>query len=281
VELAVVLAQIALFALIEAITPMPFLKNQTNIGGWVVCGVLTLLALAALAVAKPLPSAAGPTGTPRRGQGIDGLAIIPSHPEPGDAVAFLGPPTALRRFAFLRRPADNTHLYLFLLIVSLLFTSMAIYLGLRLEVRNQLLAGVGLQASFNEQGAQGVVTLGVSASQLAPQDYVVVHVYGLESRVHIATICEEAGPRVDPRSCEQDPCYYFGRYCPDLVLMDVPVDSSGDVDRHLTFPFSTASYQRLHIETYTCLRAVGSSHCNETGQEQYNLTDIAVPRSQG
>jgi hypothetical protein len=286
VELAVVLGQLALFPLIEAITPIPFVTSTAqSTAGWAVAAGLGIVAAGVLVAGIPAATTPHADGTPE-GAVADGTASVGVLPVEAAArarrewVGRAGHPKHLNRTAFLRRPAGNTHLYLFLLVVSLLFTSLAVYTGLRLEVRNQLAAGVALQASLKQTGAQGVVTLDISASHLATEDFVVVNVTALESHASIASICRNAATVPGDYPCAADPCNDIfptaAGHCDSLVGWDIPPDATGNVNRQLTFPFSTVTYQRLHIETSTCRRANLNTPavCN-LGQS--NHIDLAVP----
>jgi hypothetical protein len=277
-ELAVVLAQLAVFGVIEAFTPMPFVTGAAQrITGWVTGGVLALAALGALTRGWPLP--AGQSLGPSPGEGTWALG----KSEGGSAITLAGSTVAKqpRRWAFLRRPADHNHLYLFLLVVSLLFTSMAVYTALRLEVRDQLTAGVGLQANIEQSGRYTILNLDISASHLATQDFLVVNVNALESPDNIASICSDQPTPKGQYPCTSDPCDagnypLAATYCRSLVGWDIPPDTTGEADRQLTLPFSTARYQRLHITTAVCERATSTAACNYD-VAQTNHIDLAIP----
>jgi hypothetical protein len=276
-ELGIIFGQFALFPLIEAITPIPFITSQAQTtAGWAVAAALAIVGFALFVASMPQAESARPDGAGTGAPGSEAGALIRTE----ETGTFLEPGHRSRSGRLLHRPADQTHFYIFLLVVSLLFTAVAIYTGLRLEVRNQLAVGVGLQANLQQTGSHGVVTLDVSASRLAAEDFVVVNVTALESHPSITSACGDVPTVPGDYSCAADPCSSnypnAARYCDSLVGWDVPPDAAGNVDRQLTFPFSTATYQRLHIETYTCERStLKTAAVCDLGQS--NHIDLAVP----
>jgi hypothetical protein len=161
-------------------------------------------------------------------------------------------------------------------IVSLLFTSTAAYMGLRLLVRDQVTAGVDLQASLQRSGSESTINLTVSGFHLPDRDLVVVTVTALRSGTAVASACKGVPSARGGFACPADPCGYAtvaATSCDNLVGWDIPPDSSGNVDHVLAFPFATASYQALHVITQICGRSSLTAACSYTGtpDSQLNL----------
>jgi hypothetical protein len=286
-QVTILLGQLALFPLIEAVTPLPsgITSVTQRIVAFAVAGALAIVAVAVCASAMPL-TAHTRSGLVEKGDaplalpvnGASGPAQSAKHIEP------LGPEAALRIWRLLRRPAGNTHLYLFLLVVSLIFTSLAVYTGLRLELRNQLDAGVGLQATLKETGTQGVVNLAVSAQHLAIEDEALVMVNAVPSKLptgralSIASICKRNYAPGDVSSCESDPCDSNGINCQTLLVWGLPPDATGVVNTRITFPFSAAAYQWLQVVSYTCKQTPSAANCSNLSGV-YNGINLAVPSS--
>jgi hypothetical protein len=285
-ELAVVSAQSAVFAAIALGTPIPFVTTPAQqIVAWSVLGVAILLVIGLPVLSYPLIPATPPD---RTGDRPDHAAAEPVLVVPqGDRWTAGGAVTAKERHLpslpwFFRKEASDANFYMFLLIVSLMFTSLAAYTGLRLEVRNQLATGAELQASLQESGGNTVLTLSVTVSHLPVQDFLNVNVRGLlagpgHSAKHL---CAGTRSNGDHYSCLEDPCGYakVAPYCNSLVAWDVPPDTSGDVDRQLTVPFLTGAFQRVHISSAVCERATESSTCNFKLAPNTFL-DLEVPAS--
>jgi hypothetical protein len=132
-----------------------------------------------------------------------------------------------------------------------------------------------------ESGRYTILNLGVSAAHLAAQDFLVVDVNALESGANITSICSGERTPKGQYSCASNPCDSgdyprAATYCRSLVGWDIPPDTSGEVSRQLSFPFSTVGYQRLHILTSVCERPTANSPC-DYDVAQSNHIDLTVP----
>lgn len=241
-----ILLQIALFAGVEPLTRIPVFTTSAQVDGHLVAVVVLCFLAAAMFVWSH--ASRETDNVNRRATRLPG------------------------------RQAGTVNLYVFLLMVSLLFTSMAVYMALRIEVRNQVSAGVAIQASLQATASEGVLSLSVSASHLVTVDFVRLEVSALPSSDRTSVLCKNVVTTPGGFSCAQDPCSYttVQNQCTFVAGWDIPPDSEGNVSHELTFPFSTASYRQLHIETQVCQRRSVSSPCDYDLAPRAHL-ELVVP----
>ena len=172
------------------------------------------------------------------------------------------------------------NLQLYLILASVLFLTIALYAALRLESASQATPTAQLDGSVTlVKNGSAVLSLSVESTKVPVPDRIDITVTGLPRTVTIAEICKGTKGAQAPlsnSSCAADPCSHRRSICQSLAGWGVPPDATGAIREVLTLPFSSSTYQRLHIEDSLCERAGEASQCTDTTTGGTHL-DIQVP----
>jgi hypothetical protein len=167
-----------------------------------------------------------------------------------------------------RRPRGGVSVQGLLVFVSITLTAVATYAALRLETVSQLdSTAAQLSADISESPAHASVVLSIDASKMANADRVYVRVTGLRRGTTIGAFC--GSTRADGTlTCAEAPCFvkpHSLRGPPsgcDVVSSGVyQPNADGSVQQTMTFPVSTAAYQRVELLGEVCKVTIEGRPC--------------------
>lgn len=169
----------------------------------------------------------------------------------------------------------------FLIITSVLLIAIAAYGAMRLESKSQLSFSSQVGATFSVNGSVATVSVDITATKLAQNDWVFVDVYAVPNGTKLAEMCAHyvvpanvpnyrsatAAPLVQYyiNHCTTDPCVYFiaGNYngwpnvCDVLLNGSIVPNATGDVDETLSVPFSISMYEDVDVRAEVCQASNG------------------------
>lgn len=175
-----------------------------------------------------------------------------------------------------------------LLIVSILFTSAAAYGALRLESKSQTDAVAEMGDNLQIAGHYDVLSLSISASKLAADDWLGVSVFGVPRgrQWNIDTLCNLPASVKEENltglGCQGDPCHYFAEEqnesCSQISGNVIAPDSSGGVRRTLKVLISAKEFKHVQVLAQACMpESLPAGKCGPTGSA--TRLDISIPGS--
>jgi hypothetical protein len=173
-----------------------------------------------------------------------------------------------------------------LLIVSILFTSIAAYGALKTETSSQLDAVAEIGDNIQITGHYDILTLSISASKLSANDWLGVGVSAVPrgKKWNIAALCAlPASVKYASTSglgCQGDPCYYFhmikGNTCTQISGNVIAPNASGGVQRTLKILILPTEFKHVQVLGHTCTPDPKSTgECDPAGSA--TRLDISIP----
>ena len=174
---------------------------------------------------------------------------------------------------------DHFNLQLYLILVSVLFLTIAVYAALRVESASQATPTAQLDGSVTvAKNGSAVLSLSVASTKVPVPDRIDITVTAVPRTVTITELCKrtmEVQSPLSNSSCVADPCFLRSFICRNLVGWAIPPDATGAIQETLTLPFSSSAYQRLHIADSLCERLSEASQCTDTTAGTH--LDIQIP----
>lgn len=174
-----------------------------------------------------------------------------------------------------------------LLVVSILFTSIAAYGALRAETSSQTDAVAEIGDNLQVAGRYDVLTLSISASKLSANDWLGVGVFAVP-RLHkwnITTLCAlRASVKKARKSglrCQGDPCFYFmeehHKSCTQISGNVIAPNADGGVQRTLKILIPATHFRHVQVLANACMpKSEPAGRCGPTGSA--TRLDIAIPK---
>jgi hypothetical protein len=267
-------------AIVSIFVPIIFAKGRTLNHGQELFCVLVLIAIGPLIIVITPISLA--TKTSERWDAVCVFLLILSA---AFVILYFGS-SGGKEGGWHRSKASVDQFFVFLVIVSLLFTSLGIYMALRVEARSQISTGASLQATLadasatNSSPGDDTLVITISSSKLPTEDYVAVLVTGLPRAIAPKEACMKVKDIPTQEPCVREPCSYESIHmmCDSIASWVDPPDATGDVNRQIKLPLQPAIYGRIHIQDTVCERATRTSACDFSLAPSSHL-DLAVPSS--
>lgn len=174
------------------------------------------------------------------------------------------------------QPALRVPLTVVFILASVMFIAISAYGGMRLESKSQLSFSSQAGATFSVNGSLATVSVDITATKIAQNDYVFVNVYAVPAGTPLASMCakyvvptqvrdyrsEQAAPLVEfyTNHCIADPCLYFfpgndnswPNVCNVILTGSINPNAAGDVDETLSVPFKIALYEDVDVRPEVC-----------------------------
>ena len=209
------------------------------------------------------------------------------------------------------QPALRIPLTVVLILTSVMFIAISTYGGMRLESDSQLSFSSQVGSTFSVNGSLATVSMHVTATKLARNDWVFVDVYAVPAGtslkytcVHYVVPVEVSKEVPDYKSkkeskkeaslvkyyteyytnhCITDPCVYlipgneydWPNICDVILNGSIDPDAAGDVDQTLSVPFKMTLYEDVDVRAEVCVPGPNEV-CEGSAAGQNSRLDWAI-----